>query len=222
MLTIKQTQLDAGVKIVMAKDSTHEALNTFLASKEKRALAMAEFAVGNRADALDIVQDAMLRFATRYAEKPEAQWAPLFHRVLQSRIQDYFRKNTVKNKYFAWLPRFGTHYGSESEDTAVDPIQLAADQDAISIARLLDSEQNAALISNAIENLPRRQQQAFLLRCWEGLDTKSTAASMQCSEGSVKTHYARALNHLKNALQNAYNEQNDHTNLSTDEQDNAR
>lgn len=222
MLTIKQQQLDAGVKIVMAKDSTRAALNTFLASKEKRALAMAEFAVGNRADALDIVQDAMLRFATRYAEKPEPEWAPLFHRVLQSRIQDFFRKNTVKNKYFAWLPRFSAHYGSDSDEATVDPIQLAADQDAISIARLIDSEQNATLINAAIEKLPTRQQQAFLLRCWEGLDTKSTAASMQCSEGSVKTHYARALNHLKKALQSAYNEQNDKLNDSTDEQDNAK
>lgn len=216
-------RIQSGESVVMSSQSNREALNAFFAKKEKRALGMAEFAVANREDALDIVQDAMMRFATRYANKPEAEWAPLFHRVLQSRIQDFFRKSSVKNKYFAWLPVFNQDRAYGNDEASVDPIQLAGDYEAISVDRILDSDQNAELISKAVKNLPPRQQQAFLLRCWEGLDTKSTAASMQCSEGSVKTHYARALNHLKLALQSAYNEQTDKKHLSKDdEQHNER
>lgn len=191
----------------MINKTKREALNTFFANKERRALAMAEFAAGNRDDALDIVQDAMVRFATRYAAKPETEWAPLFHRVLQSRIQDFYRKMSVKNKYFGWLSLLGAANNEQNYDA--DPIQQAADLNEIDQARLIDSEISGESVKRAIEQLPVRQQQAFLLRCWEGLDTRSTAKAMQCSEGSVKTHYSRALNQLKKTLQHTYAEHSD-------------
>lgn len=187
----------------MTINAKRDTLNRFFAEKERRALSMAEFAVGSRDDALDIVQDAMIRFASRYVKKPENEWAPLFHRVLQSRIQDFYRKTAVKNKYFGWLPVF------RSDDDAgydVDPIQQAPDLNEIDQARLLDSDISGESVQQAVRQLPARQQQAFLLRCWEGLDTKATAKAMKCSEGSVKTHYSRALSQLKKTLQNTYNE----------------
>jgi RNA polymerase sigma-70 factor (ECF subfamily) len=181
---------------VDAVSTNQRALDAFLRGVERRALRMAEFACGNRDDALDIVQDAMCAFVKNYATKPESDWAPLFHRVLDSRFNDFHRRKTVRSR---WLAVFDRKHGDD-EDT-YDPIEQAEDtQDPGPLLRLAGNEAGNALDA-AIKQLPLRQRQAFLLRMWEGLDVAQTAQAMQCSEGSVKTHLSRALAALKRALE---------------------
>lgn len=180
---------------VDAISTNQRALDQFLRGVERRALRMAELACGNRDDALDLVQDAMCGFVKNYAAKPESDWAPLFHRVLDSRLNDFHRRRTVRSR---WLAVFDRRREDEDE---FDPIEQAQDlQDPGPLMRLAGSEAGKALDA-ALETLPLRQRQAFLLRMWEGFDVATTARVMQCSEGSVKTHLSRALVALRRALE---------------------
>ena len=173
-----------------------QALDRFLAGVEKRAFRMADLAVGNPDQAMDIVQDAMLSLVKNYSHKNEADWGPLFHRILQSKIRDWYRRSRTRNSVIGWLYPASEDNGN---DTA-DPIQQAADHVSLPPDSNANNEQLMSVTLNAIRQLPLRQQQAFLLRAWEGLDVKETAKAMGCSQGSVKTHYSRASKTLKRTL----------------------
>ncbi|MEO7325195.1 MAG: RNA polymerase sigma factor [Dokdonella sp.] len=173
-------------------DESH-AVERFLREAERRALRMAEFSTGNRAEALDLVQDAMFGFVRHYSARPAGEWTPLFWRVLDSRINDWHRRQRVRGRWLGWFER--------DDDAEEDPITVAPDlAEPGPLARLADGEASKAL-ERALRALPLRQRQAFLLRMWEGLDVAGTAAAMRCSEGSVKTHLFRALATLRKYLE---------------------
>jgi RNA polymerase sigma-70 factor (ECF subfamily) len=175
-------------------DAASQALDRFLAGVERRAFRMAELATGNRDDALDIVQEAMLSLAQSYGERSAADWGPLFQVCLQSRINDWHRRRSVRDRFRVWLS-FGQD--ADGEDDALANI---ADERARQPWQELAGNEALADIDKALRALPLRQQQAFMLRAWEGLDVKQTAQAMACSEGSVKTHYFRALQALRAQL----------------------
>lgn len=156
---------------------------------------MAVIATGNREESLDLVQDAMLRFVRLYRERPDSEWNVLFYRVLQSRITDWYRRNAVRRRFMGWLtPRTG-------DDEEEDPLQGVADADAAGPADHVFRREFTDALLNGLKELPLRQQQAFLLRAWEGMDVAETARAMGCSEGSVKTHYSRAVHTLRVRLE---------------------
>jgi len=174
-------------------DPTAQALNGFLASVERRAYRMAQIALRHEQDALDAVQDAMLQLARRYARRPSDEWRPLFYRILENRIRDLQRRRAVRSRVLAFLP-----WSGESDDDG-DPVERAPDPSPGPAAEVEGGEIGAAL-QLAVSRLPARQREAFLLRSLEGLDVAETAAAMGCSEGSVKTHYSRAVQNLREQL----------------------
>jgi RNA polymerase sigma-70 factor, ECF subfamily len=182
----------------LLNDTTAEprtgALDRFLASVELKAYRIALAGLRHEEDALDAVQDAMLQLARAYADRNPEEWKPLFYRILENRIRDMQRRRTVRGRVMAWLP-----WRREEDEDDPDPIAEAPSHDPLPVARLEMDEAMVAL-QEALQALPERQRQAFLLRSLEGLDVAQTAAAMGCSEGSVKTHYFRAVQALRARL----------------------
>jgi RNA polymerase sigma-70 factor, ECF subfamily len=180
--------------------ATDKELSDFLKSVEKRAFKRTVYAVRNDDAALDIVQDAMIRLAEKYADRPPAELPLVFQRILSNATMDWFRREKVRGAVMQNLSDFenGADDGDfdllETLHTLEDTLGTESASDAVSrtqILRLIDAE---------VGELPTRQREAFLLRYWEEFDVAETAAVMGCSEGSVKTHCSRAVHALAKAL----------------------
>lgn len=171
---------------------TAQELEQFLAGVERRAFRMAQLATGSADDALDLVQDTMFKLARQYAARAPQEWGPLFYRILQSGIRDAYRRSRVRNRWRVWFNL------GDAED---DPLLNLPDTDSPGPEQQMVNGQAMNALEDALQRLPLRQQQVFLLRVWEGLDTAQTAHAMGCTQGSVKTHYSRAVHALRTLME---------------------
>lgn len=172
-------------------DQGHE-LEAFLRDVEKRALRIAAMMIRDADEALDIVQDAMIRLTVRYRSRPSEEWRPLFYRILKNRIRDWHRRRAVRNRVLSF---FGGH-----DEDETDPMAAVPGPSEDNPLERLEADESLAALATALEQLPARQREAFMLRTFEGLDVAETALAMECSEGSVKTHHSRAVNRLRELL----------------------
>ena len=158
------------------------------------------FATHDTHTALDIVQDAMVKLAENYGDKPPGELPLLFQRILQNTVRDHFRRQKVRS---SWITLFSTFQSKNAEED-FDPLDVLEDSNNQSTPARPDADlqqkQILALVEEALGKLPQRQREAFLLRYWEGMDTAETASAMGCTEGSVKTHCSRANHALAEAL----------------------
>jgi RNA polymerase sigma-70 factor, ECF subfamily len=180
--------------------ATEKELSDFLKSVEKRAFKRAVYAVRSDDSALDIVQDAMMKLAEKYADRPAAELPLIFQRILSNTTMDWFRREKVRGSLVQNLSAFD----NADDDGDFDLLetlhtldgQLGSESTADTVARA----QILLLIDKEVAELPARQREAFLLRYWEEFDVSETAALMGCSEGSVKTHCSRAVHALAKSL----------------------
>ena len=182
--------------------ATPRELDAFLADVERRAYKTAWFAVHNEENALDIVQDAMMKLAESYGDRPAEELPALFQRILQNTIRDFYRRSKVRNLWTTLFSALGGNSEADQESDE-DRIERLRDPNAEQQQQpdaALEQRRILEILENELAKLPARQREAFLMRYWEGLDTAETAEAMGCSQGSVKTHCSRATQALAAAL----------------------
>lgn len=167
-------------------------MEAFLREAETRAFRIAVVSTRDAGEALDIVQDAMISLARRYADRSVEEWRPLFYRILKNRIRDWQRRRIVRGRVISF---FG---GQEGEE--YDPVAQAPGPTSENPTEALARSEAMEALEQALRDLPQRQREAFMLRNFEGLNVAETATAMGCSDGSVKTHYSRAVHRLRELL----------------------
>ena len=176
------------------KSTAESRLKNFMQDVTGRALVMMESATqGQQGIAMDLVQEAFIALHKSYSDKNTEEWYPLFYTILNNKLQDWRRKEARRAQPFSFFKKVQL----DEDDNELENI---VDESTPSPLEFLNQALTADEIQDAIASLPQRQQQAFMLRAWEGFDTQTTAQIMDCSEGSVKTHYHRAIQGLRLAL----------------------
>ena len=168
------------------QQSTRQALDLFFRQTEKKAYLMALALTHNRDDALELVQESMLKLVQKYRDRDPQEWGPLFFRILQNALRDWYRKQKLRRLLTGLMPWH--------DDSANNAVSENSTED-----RAQFDEELAAVIA-ALDQLPMRQRQTFLLRAWQEFSTRETAFALSISENSVKTHYARATRELRRIM----------------------
>lgn len=166
--------------------STRQALDLFFRQTEKKAYLMALALTHNRDDALELVQESMLKLVQKYPGRDPREWSPLFFRILQNAVRDWFRKQKFRQVLAGLVPW-------RDESAEIEASEKSTEERA-------QFNQELARVIAALNQLPLRQQQTFLLRAWQEFSTRETAFALSISENSVKTHYARATSQLRRIM----------------------
>lgn len=166
-------------------------LETFLLGIRAGALKYAALRCGDEDTALDLLQDTMMGFAGSAENFPPEAWKSLFYKILQRRIADHFRKRQ-------WRSRLAQMFSLSARDSDDEPVYEPADCE--HAGHHFEAGELQQAFEAALQALPERQQQAYLLRQWQQMSVKQVADIMQCSQGSVKTHLSRAMTNLRQAL----------------------
>ena len=179
--------------------ASSQELSDFLRDVGRRAFKQTVYAVRDEHAALDIVQDSMFKLADKYPDKPVTEYPMLFQRILQNTMRDFWRRQKVRNIWTSLLSSFGSKNEDGENRDPLDTIDVG--DESLNPATQLEGSQTLQLIERALEKLPARQREAFVLRYWEEMSVAETADSMGCSQGSVKTHCSRALRTMASLLE---------------------
>ncbi|MDH3219417.1 MAG: sigma-70 family RNA polymerase sigma factor [Gammaproteobacteria bacterium] len=163
-----------------------QALDDFFRDSEQKAYLMAITLTHDHHDALELVQESMLKLVQKYRHRDPQEWGPLFYRILQNAIRDWFRKQKFRQILTGLMPwQADNASGEKLAPSAQDQVQR---------------DDELTRIVAALNQLPLRQRQTFLMRAWQEFSTRETAFALSISENSVKTHYARATQNLRQIL----------------------
>lgn len=138
--------------------------------------------VPEKMEAEDILQQCYLKlWENRHQLRDQDHVFPLLFTYAKSRVVDLYRREAVKAKYLQ--------------------SQYLAEEPAIHPNEQIDSKEYKRLLTQAIDKLPARSKEVFLLKKEYGLTYTQIAEQLNVTTSAVENHMSRALKLLRKELQ---------------------
>ncbi len=144
--------------------------------------------LGDSIAAEDVAQDSFLALYRHLNQVPTAAFRPWLFRVARNLCLDQLRRRKFKLSLFRDLQK--------DEDNPFTP----ADGDHAAPDQVAETKEANAAIEKAIEELPLKFREAFLLCEVEGLSYEDAAAVMGCPVKTVSTRLFRARQRFKSLV----------------------
>jgi len=174
--------------VVLAKAGDRGAMHGLYERNRSRVYALAYRYTGNAADAEDILQDTFIKAFSSLQKcqlNENSYFATWLYRIAVNCSMDHFRRRQ----------RHGNNVElSESLPTAT------AHEDAATPESEYIRNELAQQVRRGLERLTDRKRMVVVLRHYQQLKIGEIAATMGCSQGSVKKQLFRALAQLKKEL----------------------
>lgn len=147
-------------------------------------------------EAADVSQDVFVQVFESVGQfKGDAKFSTWLYRIAVTKSLDHLRKKKRK-KRFAYVQSL---FGLNEEE-----VPTIADNRFFHPGVVLEQKENAAILMNAISQLPENQKSAFVLHKMEGLSYLEVASVLECSLSSVESLMHRAKLNLKKILKEYY------------------
>lgn len=145
----------------------------------------------NSNDADDLSQDVFTLWLNRKEQTPVKESRAYLFKIANHVLIDHWRRNQRQTRSETSIDDV-THE-SHFEQSQADPSEI------------LEHQQRIQRLSEALETLPPRRREAFLLYRFDGLSQSEIAERMEISISMVEKHIAAALVHCKKHLDNQGN-----------------
>jgi RNA polymerase sigma-70 factor (sigma-E family) len=166
---------------VLEATSTDELLTTLYTSHYRGLVRLAAFLTGDRDNAEEVVQDAYVAVLGSWRRVRELDKAETYLRTaVVNASRSRLRRRQVAQRH------------------RPEPLRDVASAESFA----MEHAQREAVLT-ALQELPRRQREAVVLRYYGDLSEAQTAAAMGCSTGAVKSHTSRAMAALRPLLEDA-------------------
>ena len=170
--------------VIRAQRGETEALDELARSCRKQAYVFALQLTGNPDDALDVAQDAMLRFfrsLDRFdAKRPVRPW---LLRIVRNLVRDRARRMRVRR--------------TESLEPADDVLRFEPREESPNPEALATRHELQALVWKCLQEIPPRYREVLILRDYQDLAYAEIATALKIPRGTVmsRLHRARRLLH---------------------------
>ena len=182
----KRVQTDVERLVESAIGGDAYAFEQLMGKHEARMYAVALRMCGNREDAQDSLQDAMLRIYKALGSfKGQSSFATWAYRITMNTCLDNLRRKKVRQ--------------AQSLDALLDIGWSPADEDA-SPEKHADNAEMRRALSRAIQLLPEDMRSAVVLRDVQGYSYEEIAEILEANVGTVKSRISRGREKLRNVL----------------------
>jgi RNA polymerase sigma-70 factor, ECF subfamily len=180
---------DDQVLALALKHGQESAFDELVRRHQGRVYAVAYRMTGNREEALDVAQEALLKAYRKIGSwEPTGGFVPWLLRLTANQAIDHLRRGK-------------RHKHQVLDETFVPESRgMAVEQASMNTAAAVRANEIDARVRKSLVLLSPAQRTVFVLRHFEGLPLADIAVQIGCTVGSVKVHLFRALKKLQKEL----------------------
>ena len=189
--------------MALRADARSRLLAELAAAPARKGYAIAYDLLGNRAEAEEAVQEALVRACESIVDLRDPQAAPAwFLRIVTTMCLRTLRRRRLRRALFGWWPSKEDDTPPPSaEERGRDVAERLHAEPAPPAAEALAAQRTMAALFRGLDDLSAQQRTALVLRYGHDLPVPEIAELLGVGPATAKTHLVRGLARLRDLME---------------------